>query len=402
MTEEATKYRLKPAGYQLLSRDQCTAMKGIAILMIMLHNMCHWLPGGLMENEYMIHPENTWKFFAAISHFDWQWPLHWFSFLGHYGVPLFVFLSAYGLVKKYESNPDKPPLTRGRFIWVHYKKLLILVCLGLFTLWLLHPQLMPLIDARSNLAPTMQMANDVNYLIPHSYWPLQASMTINFSPWPYPWQNDRFILGPYWYFGFILQLYVIYRFLLYTRRRDTGKAWLWPIVFALVCGVVMEALYLCRQQFMLYIWRYNFLMGVLPFVIGLLAARYEHRMPKLDRWLWWVILVMAVTVVPVMNLSAHLWLWAPALVVAGGIALVKVTGRWVAAPMRWLGSISMMVFLLHPIVRMEFYKINEAVNTPAHIYTMLAIYFVTTIVLAFIYQTLYDKATRRFPRHPHN
>lgn len=400
-------YRLKGNGYQLLSKEQCTVMKGVAILMIMLHNVCHWLPDGLMENEYMIHTANTDAFFKAISHFDWQWPLHWFSFLGHYGVPMFVFLSAYGLVKKYETNLDKPQVGQWKFVWGHYKKLFVLVCLGLFTLWLLQPQLMPIFDTRSTLVPSLKLADDINYLIPGEYWPLQASMTINFSPWPMPWNNTRFILGPYWYFGFVLQLYVIYRLLLYTRRRDTMKAWLWPIVFAVGCGLVMDVVYMCgtlpalkglHLQFMLYVWRYNFIIGVLPFSIGLLVARYEHKIPRFDGWQWWVILVLAFVAVPLMNCNVHLWLWAPAIVVAGGIALVKVMGRWVAAPLRWVGSISMMVFLLHPIVRMLFYKIDQAVNTPSFIYTMLAIYLAISLVFAWIYQTVYNKVNRRLKR----
>ena len=35
-----------------LTREECTAMKGIAILGIMLHNYSHWLKGIIRENEY--------------------------------------------------------------------------------------------------------------------------------------------------------------------------------------------------------------------------------------------------------------------------------------------------------------------------------------------------------------
>ena len=37
---------------EILTRTECTAMKGIAILGIMLHNYCHWLKGITRENEY--------------------------------------------------------------------------------------------------------------------------------------------------------------------------------------------------------------------------------------------------------------------------------------------------------------------------------------------------------------
>ena len=42
---------------ELLSRKECSAMRGVAILAIMLHNYCHWLKGIVRENEY------TWQAF---------------------------------------------------------------------------------------------------------------------------------------------------------------------------------------------------------------------------------------------------------------------------------------------------------------------------------------------------
>ena len=37
---------------ELLTRTECTAMKGIAIIGIMLHNYCHWLKDIVRENEF--------------------------------------------------------------------------------------------------------------------------------------------------------------------------------------------------------------------------------------------------------------------------------------------------------------------------------------------------------------
>ena len=37
---------------ELLTRKECTAMKGLAILGIMLHNYCHWLKDIVRENEF--------------------------------------------------------------------------------------------------------------------------------------------------------------------------------------------------------------------------------------------------------------------------------------------------------------------------------------------------------------
>ncbi len=40
----------------LLSRTECAALRGLAIIGIFLHNYCHWLgPMAVKENEYTVH-----------------------------------------------------------------------------------------------------------------------------------------------------------------------------------------------------------------------------------------------------------------------------------------------------------------------------------------------------------
>ena len=90
----------------LLNRQQCQALRGIAIIGIFLHNYCHWLKGIVRENEYQYFERNVSGLDGVMANADWNLPLHLLSFFGHYGVPLFLFLSAYGLVLKYEAGPS--------------------------------------------------------------------------------------------------------------------------------------------------------------------------------------------------------------------------------------------------------------------------------------------------------
>ena len=86
-----------------ISRKETAAMRGIAILAIVLHNYSHWLRGIIQENEYQFHVHNVRRLMVELSHPSWELIVHLLSFFGHYGVPVFVFLSAYGLVRKYEK-----------------------------------------------------------------------------------------------------------------------------------------------------------------------------------------------------------------------------------------------------------------------------------------------------------
>lgn len=88
-----------------LTKTECSALRGIAILGIVMHNFLHWLRPMVKENEYQFHQNNVDGIMGVLSRLDWDIPLQLFSFFGHYGVPVFLFLSGYGLVKKYESVP---------------------------------------------------------------------------------------------------------------------------------------------------------------------------------------------------------------------------------------------------------------------------------------------------------
>ena len=55
----------------LLSRAESSALKGIGILCIMLHNYCHFLGFAVKENEYTFDPAKPmmlWDRLATLNH----------------------------------------------------------------------------------------------------------------------------------------------------------------------------------------------------------------------------------------------------------------------------------------------------------------------------------------------
>lgn len=113
----------------LLSLAQSKALRGIAILGIVLHNYCHFLGFAVKENEYtftLAKPMMLWDRLMAPDH---NLFIHIMSFFGHYGVPVFLFISGFGLVCKYEqSTPER--VRAVPFVGYHYLKLLRLMFLG--------------------------------------------------------------------------------------------------------------------------------------------------------------------------------------------------------------------------------------------------------------------------------
>ena len=98
----------------MLNKQDTGALKGIAILCIAIHNFCHWLPMAVHENEYVFRLEDSLKLLHHVQMLHPQVLLNVFSHFGHYGVPVFLFLSGYGLVCKYERSRTacSPPILR--------------------------------------------------------------------------------------------------------------------------------------------------------------------------------------------------------------------------------------------------------------------------------------------------
>ena len=67
----------------ILSKAECSAMRGIAILGIMLHNYCHWLNFAVKENEYQFHSDRAATFWQSLTTPDGMLPIQLLSFLGH-------------------------------------------------------------------------------------------------------------------------------------------------------------------------------------------------------------------------------------------------------------------------------------------------------------------------------
>ena len=104
-----------------MNRKECSVLRGIAILCIILHNYCHWLLFAVYKNEFSFY-FNFWNSIQWNTMF-----FQFFSFWGHLGVPVLVMLSGYGLVLKY----DKTTINKRSFILKHYKKLCIPMIGGL-------------------------------------------------------------------------------------------------------------------------------------------------------------------------------------------------------------------------------------------------------------------------------
>lgn len=341
---------------EILTRRECSAMRGIAILAIMLHNYCHFIGRIVKENEYQYLEQNNTRLWQVLTNPDELLPVHLLSYFGHYGVPVFLFLSGFGLVMKYESAHDD--VRAVGFLRFHYLKLLRMLIVG-FVLFLM-------VDA---VTPGRFAFHWDNVLA-------QLLMYINVLPEP-----DKTIWpGIYWFFGLMIELYIVYRLLLYRQ-----KSW---IVIALIAVCWLLQVFCDPEGETLNRLRYNFIGGMLPFGVGILAGRYvEHLNLHLSRWAWGIVLLGTTILIVIMGFHYQSWLWIPLLIIVGTIALVKVLPQQLLTLVTWFGTISAAMFVVHPIAR----KLFITVAWRQDIYDGLILYVIVAIALSWAVKKVIDQ-----------
>ena len=352
---------------ELLTRNECTAMRGIAILAIVLHNYCHFISKIVQENEYQFFVSHNEQLWQVVTNPDALLPVHLLSFFGHYGVPVFLFLSGYGLVRKYETSDNFcPPV---RFVRYSYLKLLRMLFVG-FSLFI-----------------CVDMVTPGRFQFHWDNVIAQLLMYINVLPEP----EKTIWPGIYWFFGLMMELYIVYRLLLYRRSS-------WIVVALIVVCWLLQA-FCDPEGDTLNRLRYNCIGGMLPFGLGIIAARVRtlrtgSTFPTDSEYapygpiLWLLVFILSVALVFAMSFNFYTWLlWIPVFIILGTIALVKAMPKWMLSIVTWFGSISAAMFVAHPIAR----KLFITVAWKQDIYDGLMLYIIAVIAISWAVKLLIDR-----------
>ncbi len=338
-------------------------MRGMAIIAIALHNFCHWIPGTVRQNESEFLAENVRGMAASDCFASWQGVCDMLSFFGWYGVPVFIFLTGYGLVMKYER--DRAPFRPRRFLKAGWLKLANLMIPGLLAL----------------IVTTWVTAALAGHL--GATWTLRYLSQLTMIPdLVFPWYPP--VPGVYWYFGLTMQLYVIYAVAIHRRP----AWWLWALV-ALSIGLQWAV---DPGSWTLTWIRHNFT-GWMPVVaMGIVWGRTRSVRRSV---LTAIALMSALIFLPSM-LNPYTW----QLSILSAVFIVFVVARvslhipgwsrvWI-----WIGRMSPFIFAAHPVVRMWFFAADsQPVPSP----WLLALYLAGVILIAIAYRAAWRLTSRLLP-----
>lgn len=343
-------------------------MKGYAIAMIALHNFLHLERFGFVpqnENSFLVERSNI--FFEHFQDFSWSFIGDFFSFIGWIGVPVFVFLSGYGLEKKYSGKEKMQFVPYIRHSWLK----LFLLMLPAVLCFLLCKYLFGWGYALRCVFSLTLLNNFVCNVIP-------------FNP------------GVYWYFGLTFQFYVVYYFI-HNLPKNGGKqlAYTLGIVCLAVLMVFNPSWFPNQEAFELI--RHNFV-GWMPwFAMGIICAKENvglcDKKPARSA-ICLLLSIMFLVVALLMNLNFYVWLFLPFVAIAFFYCFSRAAENW--KPTKWLGNwlgrYSSFIFVVHPIAR------NIVLELPFNmtLSAQIVLYIVLFVVGAMLYKPLYLKLMTLF------
>ena len=181
----------------MFKREDTVYLKGIGILLIIFHNYFHNLNGAPGENEFAFYQTPIFNLINNLIENPFDIAKQFFSFFGHYGVQIFVFLSGYGLAISYKKQLSFFSFIKKRWLKIFpllLGAMMIYVFPKIFYVWLW----------KNDIPLTIQLIKS-------------SLLKLTFLANYFPGETLR-LCGPWWFFSLIFQLYLLFPVLIKLKK----------------------------------------------------------------------------------------------------------------------------------------------------------------------------------------
>jgi len=317
------------------SRAQTEIMKGVGILIIVLHNFFHNLTPRISENQFSFNPEKFSKFYLTIADSPLEIIRATLSYFGHYGVQIFIFFSAYGLTRKYLNQCIETKSFLKKRAGKIYLSFLLCVAVYIFL----------------GIAKETFITNEqVLYwdsllwktLLISSFIPNQAMMPV----------------GPWWFIPFIFQVYLFFPLLLNLFKK-------YGAIFLIITSIasVMAELFLNTYLQKTGMNMNYMIFGHLPVLCaGIYFA--AHKQIRLG----YGVLAISLTLFILGNYDSSIWVLGDLTftILALGLSIFVINNisvnTYLAIPLVFYGSLSFHLFMVNGFLRSAFHNFAESHN----------------------------------------
>lgn len=318
----------------------------------MLHNYFHWLkPGATHENEFLFRREGVTTFIQSLLEFPLDFINIFFSYFGHYGVQVFLFLSGYGLYLAYNNTS----LKWWSFVKKRLQKLYPSFLMAIFIYLTIN-------IIRDNMLPGWVTFRELIYkvLLIHTFLPGRALTMV----------------GMWWFYSLIVQLYLVFPFFIKLFKRH-GELVLWGLILLsytltilMSQNIISLPPHICVHM--------SFIGHIPEFLLGvILASRKELKLN-------WILLLVAIAVFTIGNFNEWVWYFsflAMCYLFLFSVALIRnIKIKMLTNFFSFMGRISMYLFAVHGVLRMTFFLIAKEQTSGYKMY--VSIYFILFSVLA--------------------
>ncbi|MBR5983589.1 MAG: acyltransferase [Bacteroidales bacterium] len=356
--------------YRKLSKDDTSILKGIGILCIIMHNFLHWAnPLNGKENEFWFIPENIFSFFNAFKDYPADSFNIFFSYLGHFGVQIFIFISGYGLAMSMINNHKKYfQFIKDRLIKLYPLIIIAFVFHFMFTI-IANYHVLEWKDFRSFI---------YKFLFIHTLIPNEGMS-----------QN-----GPLWFLGLIFQLYLLFPLIFKLIHKYGFKA------FVIICTVSYAITYSCIYTHILpegiFIMQ-NF-PGHLPeFALGIYIATSRN---KCFNWIAFILAIIAFCAGNFYKAAYPLTFLSITYITICIYTMATKRGHINAfsKALMFVGNLSMVIFATHSQLRWPFVSITISANNPWYTLMLLAFFIIFAIIISLAAKVIYQWLVEKFSK----
>jgi len=317
----------------IFTKENTLIYKGIGILLIVFHNFFHWIPPYTGENEWDFDPERISNFYNGIL----QYPLEsinlLFSYFGHYGVQCFIFISGVGLALSMQNKHRSWRKFMAERLLKLYPLLITAFVFFFFYEIIINLKMMGWYCYREFI---------LKFLFIHTF-NITEDSAITLS-------------GPWWFFGLIFQLYLLFPLLYKMIKKYNFKAFILISLVSFVWIYISQFVYSPKTGIMLF----QNAPGHLPvFSLGILLALNPS---KRIHFIWVLLSSVIFTLgnfykpfFPLTFLSVTLIIYW---VLSKSMPFILDKTRSIKAVLLYYGSISMILFVIHGPLRNPFITIS--------------------------------------------
>ncbi len=353
---------MKSISFSSITKTETTILKALSILMIMFHNLYRWIDPKTWENEFDFNRNLVFNAFKFIYNEPLETANVLFSFLGHFGVQVFIILSSYGIMKSSLNKNIK---------WFKYMKNR-------------YVKLYPSFAISVFFMAWYYFFMDGSFIYKKVFHDclIQLTTLANFIP-----DKALAVVGPWWFYSLIFQIYASIPLLIFLNKKYGDKVF---IIIA-VTGYIIT---MSSHSFLLD-YKLNILhtaLGHLPEVcLGLwLALKKEVKIP-----FWIFILTLIVFIAG--NFYKTAWFFSH---ISAGILLLFsmlwLTRKFKNAtvftnPLIFIGNISVYLFACHGFLRWKFIGRAEQHSNTLSNFLNGILFLITSITVAYILTKLEEK-----------